>query len=935
MRNDVAKIFEEIAEKRKISVDAFENIIQCTLLQNGVVPKFSENENEQNDTVMLYKNRNKKRRAKSHSPPAYDNELGPSNPKKSSIFSSSLVPENNAKNNRNVETNFKSEMSLSEKRSNANKARFKQITKKKEKAKQRGEESGKARKKKSLEMTENTIILQQIAMEPVKHVTPPNSVPYKSSGASSLPAKLTPIRQCMEKKEREQQLIKDLQNAMSIAINENIKLLKSNEEFSKKLKEEQRKSKELSDINIDLTNKLLRKSLPKTSSRVPYPNLTPRGKAAVVDRIRKLLEEDNPLYTDLDFEEILHKAFPNLFQKFNFNVEETAEFQLQAGLTRRKMEKVRMMFKRKFKRDIFASRKDVAVFRKNVKEECSIKYFDQDGVMGAVLSDVVKAITLRIQRQKKSGTFILNSNEKFQVCVVEDKGGDYTSIGIIFNSLWKRNSPDAMLFAGIYKGNESRENLIVAFKGHIYDKLNNLKFITVDNERIEIEIFKIADLKMLKIFNGIRQGNAKHSCIVCTLPNDKTFLQLLISIFEKRNFNIINKDICQDDVTLMSSIDSDHIVLPLLHIYLGIVSQIIKIMVMELRRIEFDLEKNFAEDADENENEEELESLQDQLIEAEELQEQWKLFFQHIDIRHEDAVDDDDEFEDDDGFCMASNCIVKITNMPLPERITHTAQPTPSILKCKRTKQFYHTVCVGMNSEAAKNQKKRDFVADEVCFDTVKKVVEEEIKEARIKVINVQDKIKKEYYKNMMPENESRYVKVLENIFKKFGATKQLYYQEYNGNHIRLIVKNATSIIENLVDPETKRNIGNDKIRACCVALDILKRIQDKTEARLLEDHEIDEVVNQIDLYKNHMQNHFPNLSVTHKNHMFIRHVPDYAKKWRTIGLFSEAPIEHQHKINKQRLRLIATTDEHKKCEFLLKSNWEKNYLIDIGNTLL
>uniref|UniRef100_A0A914XU99 Uncharacterized protein n=1 Tax=Panagrolaimus superbus TaxID=310955 RepID=A0A914XU99_9BILA len=360
----------------------------------------------------------------------------------------------------------------------------------------------------------------------------------------------------------------------------------------------------------------------------------------------------------------------------------------------------------------------------------------------------------------------------------------------------------------------------------------------------------------------------------------------------------------------MSSIDSDHIVLPLLHIYLGIVAQIIKIMVMELRRIEFDLEKNFAEedDEDENENNELLQNLQIQLDEAEDLEIQWKSYLEKVstfnDPESDEILNDEDEYEqDEEGFCSASNCVVKVTNIPLPERITQTAQPIHFVLKCKTTKQFYHTICVGMSNDEAKMQKKKDFKAIEVSNDKIKKIIEEEAKLARVKVITVQEKLKNEYYKNMMPEKESKYVKILEKIFKTFGATKQLYYQAYTGNHIRFIVKNAHKIMEKLVDPDTERNIGNEKIRACCIALTILKEIQDKTEARLLADHEIEEVEKQIALYLSHMQKHFPNLSVTHKNHMFVRHVPDYAKKWKTIGFFTEAPIEHQHKINKERLR--------------------------------
>uniref|UniRef100_A0AC35GBR4 Uncharacterized protein n=1 Tax=Panagrolaimus sp. PS1159 TaxID=55785 RepID=A0AC35GBR4_9BILA len=789
----VALMFEEIKSKinGKLGYACINLAIFEEIKTNLEIPyeKFVEEEDEltvidtqdvQTSTVMQFKNSKKRARSLTLS-----EETGPTSPKKPSLFSLSLMPERNNEGNL-VPQGLKN---LSTVRSNAQNSMIQRKTGKKGIAKLRGEASSKSKKQIPLHINENHIEKEEPMRFPEgtlkpKNVTPPNSIIYKSSGASSVPPKLTPVKNAIDKKKREEKLIEDLRNSI-------------------------------------------------------------------------------------------------------------------------------------------------------LKEECIFHRFEEGGIIGVVLSDIVKALETRIRRQKKSGTFTLNANGKLQICVLEDKGGDYTVIGVILGSLLKRNSPDAMLFAGVYKGDESRENINIAFDEFIYRKLNDLKYIIVDEERIEIEVFKIADLKMLKIFNGIRLGNAKHSCIVCTLPNDKTFQQFVQKIFEKRDFTIINEETCQDYVTFMSSVDADHIVLPILHIYLGIVTKIIKIIVIELRRIEFDLERNFAEEDDDEDEIEALKILQEQLDEAIEIEKQWIDYFQNIDIVDAENEDElSDEEEDDEGFCFASNCIVKKTHALLPERVTHTAQDIPFILKCKKNKQFYHTICVGMNTETAKNQKKRQFEANEVDFNTIKKAIEEEVKEAGVKVVNIREKLNNEFYKNMAPEKESKYVKVLESIFKGFGATKQMYFQEYTGNHIRLIVKNAGKIFEKLIDPETKRNIGNEKIRACCVALDILKRIQDKTEARLLEESEIDEVEKQIDLYRGHMQKHFPNLSICHKNHKLLRHVAPYAKKWKTIGFFTEAPIEHQHKINKDRLRLIATNDEFKKCEFLLKSSWEKNFIVDTGKNL-
>uniref|UniRef100_A0A914XWQ8 Ubiquitin-like protease family profile domain-containing protein n=1 Tax=Panagrolaimus superbus TaxID=310955 RepID=A0A914XWQ8_9BILA len=493
IRNKIKEIFEEITEKCEIPYEKFGTIKTTTSVQKENTPKIDESDNIKNDTCTVMHYKNSQKRTKSHSPVTHVDEQGPSTPKKPSLFNLSLMPRSNI-NADTQKNNFsqdliefktddirKTEISASEddtlhlspkdlssKRLEATRKRIAKKEKRKNLAKERGEASAKAKKfrQTSHHDPENPPI--QILQSPLKtanYLTPPNIPPFKPSGASSLPPKLSPMIKANEKKKSEERLIEDLRNVVSIVINENIELKKSKEELTENLINEKRKSTEYANINRNLSNKLERRVLHIPLPKSLYPTLTSQGKGAVAVRIKKLLEENNPLYTEVDWNEILKKAFPGLLQQFCFNPEETAEFQLQSGLTRRKMEKVRKMFKNKCGWDVFASRKAVALFRKNLKNECVLTFFDEEEIVGAVLSDVVEAITIRVRRQKKSGTFTLNANEKLPICIVEDKGDAYTSIGIILGSLLKRNSPDATLFCGIYKGNESRRNLIIAFDG--------------------------------------------------------------------------------------------------------------------------------------------------------------------------------------------------------------------------------------------------------------------------------------------------------------------------------------------------------------------------------------------------------------------------------------------------------------------------------------
>jgi hypothetical protein len=202
-------------------------------------------------------------------------------------------------------------------------------------------------------------------------------------------------------------------------------------------------------------------------------------------------------------------------------------------------------------------------------------------------------------------------------------------------------------------------------------------------------------------------------------------------------------------------------------------------------------------------------------------------------------------------------------------------------------------------------------------------------------VHDVKKLVEKQFYKNMLPEKDSMYVKVLENIFKKFGATRQVYYQTYTGNHIHSILKRSSEIAELLIHPDTGESLVNGKIRHACIALELLSKIQSMFCARMLTEDEINQLELDIEAYKNFMKEHFGHYSVTHKSHLLLRHSVKFARKHKNLNVFSEGTIENQHHVNKKRLRLLATKDEHKRLQYLLKTNWEQNISFDQGTSLL
>jgi hypothetical protein len=258
---------------------------------------------------------------------------------------------------------------------------------------------------------------------------------------------------------------------------------------------------------------------------------------------------------------------------------------------------------------------------------------------------------------------------------------------------------------------------------------------------------------LLKIWRGIRGGNAKCSCIVCTLPNDGKFMQFKDMDCPLRKCDVIDRSICQDELPFFAFVDTDHIVLPGLHIFLGIVLQIILIIFMELRRLEFQSQLYEAGQGNEitegviaEDDDEVLEELQKKLENAEELAKEWSGYIvlyeasdgnnttdsENIDEESEEESEASDE-EDDVIPCAASNCVVKKTGETLPDRPSHGVLETPNMLKCNTTKEEYHTICAGLSAEEARKTPKRKYVYSSVTDAQIMQTITDEVTIAHLK----------------------------------------------------------------------------------------------------------------------------------------------------------------------------------------------------------
>uniref|UniRef100_A0AC34FUL1 Uncharacterized protein n=1 Tax=Panagrolaimus sp. ES5 TaxID=591445 RepID=A0AC34FUL1_9BILA len=682
-------------------------------------------------------------------------------------------------------------------------------------------------------------------------------------------------------------------------------------------------------------------------SRKPYLKLTTDAKADAAKRFKLRMKDLFPTYNDEDIHAIFNKAYGEKEEFKQMSEAATVAFQRDTKLTSGGMDNARRILKECVNMDPFAPRKKVAAFRKKIQEECPLKSFVLDnGIVGAKLEKPAEAITNRFKMQIESGQFIPKEGEKAPMCLVADGGGEHIVIGAIFGSIEKRHAPDAFLVLGVLKGSESRENFDGAFGGKLIISINmsniiiadmaellgQLKKININGIEIELDWFLTGDIKLLKILLGLRQGNAKNPCVVCVEPAEKSFKFIKDETYPYRNFNEMNSDVCQDNLPFFNFIEYDHIVPPGLHQFLGTVDKLLKTLALELRRLEMIENGNEMSELlkDIEEDDEKLQKLIMELNQAEETAKEWNNYYQSALTKNSacnanENNSDDEECDIDKGICNASNCIVKITEIPLPQRLGKAAET----LKCKTTKKYFHTVCVGLDTKAVKNQKKRSFEGIEVSDEVIFQTINNEAAEADAKFNALKCKLEIDYCNILVPENSSEYVKIMEKLFETFGASKQAYYQTYNGVHTRRILLRATEIAERLIDPKTGKQITSHKVEACCKALEILSKIQDHSVARYLDDEEIKNLKDNIAELKDHMKTKLPDVNVTHKFHWLIKHVPFFVDKWRTFNFFSEQVVEHYHHVIKTWLRRICTRDDEEQCLTILKWAWERNVIHD------
>jgi len=157
-------------------------------------------------------------------------------------------------------------------------------------------------------------------------------------------------------------------------------------------------------------------------------------------------------------------------------------------------------------------------------------------------------------------------------------------------------SPGGIHTLAIINGTEKYEHLKTALADTIKE-VSELKTLSVDQNKFEIEYFLCCDLKFLAIVCGVESATSTYPCIWCTCPSSKRAdMTIEWSISDEQNGARTIKGIitCQKqpksknlgciNCPLFPSIAIDHVVPDILHLYLRITDVLFNLLIMDLQR---------------------------------------------------------------------------------------------------------------------------------------------------------------------------------------------------------------------------------------------------------------------------------------------------------------------------------------------------------------
>ncbi|KAH7716711.1 Protein Y20F4.5 [Aphelenchoides avenae] len=219
--------------------------------------------------------------------------------------------------------------------------------------------------------------------------------------------------------------------------------------------------------------------------------------------------------------------------------------------------------------------------------------------------------------------------------------------------------------------------------------------------------------------------------------------------------------------------------------------------------------------------------------------------------------------------------------------------------------------------------------------DVAKAIAEECITFQRIDH-DLRDKLKalEADLRKVYPESDGEFAQLLDRCFEKLGAYRSLYFQQYTGGQYREVLKHIGRLRIEL-QHATYGNLAEDGgVHNVLRALELLGHVQNFMVARHLTDEEIVQLDNAVTELREHLVQNHPNLKPGHKFHIILKHLVPFARRWKTVNLFSEQAIESAHNVVNRMATRITSRDKRMKLSLIMRWFKEQNILTDQYGTV-
>lgn len=140
----------------------------------------------------------------------------------------------------------------------------------------------------------------------------------------------------------------------------------------------------------------------------------------------------------------------------------------------------------------------------------------------------------------------------------------------------------------------------------------------------------------------------------------------------------------------------------------------------------------------------------------------------------------------------------------------------------------------------------------------------------------------------------------LHEVIKNVYSVEQKAYHGklFIGNHALKILKNPLAMVDVIKDSDNYQNFLH--------LFDLFSKIIHIIfKSEILTNADLENLTSNCDDMSIFFPKAFPNVNIKPKFHILICHIPTFAKKWHSVGLFTEQGIESTHRAMNQELRSL------------------------------